>query len=176
MADIQGELARQELRGIETAAKKGGWKLVCVMYNSLPRFPQDVAETFLRMTKDKPKQGKQSMKSLMGSGASIENIEINSSNIGDFKSTARAFGVDYSLKKITTPQDGGDKVQYAVFFKSKNANVMQSAMQEYAKRVAKRQRNPTLMDRLKANIKRTQEQSRNRERSRQKTKTRGQER
>jgi len=79
------------------------------------------------------------------------------------------------MKKITTPQaDGTDKVQYAVFYKAKNANVMNQALTAYQKRVADRKKNPPLLDKLKAKLQKSKAQ--NRERTREKTKTRGQER
>lgn len=155
------------------AAASQGYKLLCMIYNEIPKFPKDMPEIIPK--EPGKKSGKQSMKKLMGDGAKIENVDIDKNNIGDFKTTARKFGIDYSLKKITTPQENGkDKIQYAVYFKSKNANVMQTAMQEYAKRVAKRELKPPLAERLKRAIAKTQD--RNRERSREKTKTRGQER
>jgi hypothetical protein len=172
MADIQAEIGAKEEQMLKAAAGQG-WKLICMIYDNLPKFPKDMPEVIPKSPGKK--QGKQSMKNLMGDGSKIENVEIDKNNIGDFKSTARKFGIDYSLKKITTPQaNGTDKVQYAVYFKAKNANVMNMAMQEYAQKVAKRHRKPPLVDRMKAKIKDMVDK--NRERSREKTKTRGQER
>jgi hypothetical protein len=171
MPDIQGEIEAKEEQAIKEALRTGG-KLLCVIYESMPKFPQDIPEL---CPKGKSKSGKQSMKSLIGSGSTIENVEINGSNVGDFKSIARKFGVDYSLKKITVPQaDGDDKIQYAVYFKSKNASVMHTAIQEYAKRAASRKRNPALTEKLQRNNEISKAQKR--ERSRERTKTRGQER
>ena len=49
--------------------------------------------------KEKHYHGKQTIKQLVGSGVKLEDIPINAESIGDFKSTARKHGIDYSLKK-----------------------------------------------------------------------------
>jgi hypothetical protein len=44
-------------------------------------------------------KGKQSIKTLVGSGAKLEDIPLNKENTKDFDAVARKYGIDYSIKK-----------------------------------------------------------------------------
>ena len=57
-------------------------------------------------------KGKQSLKSLMKHNSAVSNIEITNDNIKAFESTAKKYGIDFSLKKDSneTPP------RYLVFF------------------------------------------------------------
>ena len=75
------------------------------------------------------KHGKQSLSSLMEHKAELTNIPIDENNIGDFEKIAKKYDMDYSLKK--------DKSQeppvYIVFFKARDAGVMEQALKEYTR-------------------------------------------
>lgn len=45
------------------------------------------------------KQGKQTVKELIGQNAGVSNIEINDGNIKSFERVAKKYGIDYALKK-----------------------------------------------------------------------------
>jgi len=113
--------------------------------------------------------GKQTLKQLVGSGAKLEDIPITADNIGDFKSTARKHGIDYSLKKVVTADGNGDKAKsYVVFFKAKNVNVLKSVLQDYSLKKLERSRKQS----IKNEIAQDRQKNRNRERVRQKNKSR----
>jgi len=143
MADIQDALMNQEMQMLRSAvaapgraamntanAVKTGYKLFCFLHKHLPKSSDDLLN-------GQPIGGQQSIEELCGSGAKLESIEISDKNIADFESTAKDFGVHFALHKITVPGENGedDKTMYAVFFKASQAEVLQSAMSEYARRV-----------------------------------------
>ena len=55
-----------------------------------------------RMMKPNMKQGKQSVKELIGQNVGVSNIEVAAENIKSFERVARKYGVDFALKKDTT--------------------------------------------------------------------------
>lgn len=75
------------------------------------------------------KHGKQSLSSLMEHKAELTNIPIDENNIGDFEAIARKYDIDYSLKK----DNSQDPPVYIVFFKARDAGVMDQALKEYAR-------------------------------------------
>ena len=73
--------------------------------------------------------GKQSLKSLTKQGASLTNIEISGDNIGSFSRIARKYNVDFALKR----DDSQSPPKWIVFFKSKEADAVTAAFNEYSK-------------------------------------------
>jgi hypothetical protein len=88
-------------------------------------------QAFLKQARasPKPKQGKQSVKSLKKQGASLSNIEISGDNIGTFQKTARKYNVDFALKR----DDSESPPKWLVFFKAKDADALTAAFSEYSK-------------------------------------------
>lgn len=79
-----------------------------------------------------PQHGKQSVKSLIGQGAGVQNIEVTEKNIKSFERVARKYGVDFALKK--DPARG----RYLVFFKARDADALNAAFAEYTAKTLKR--------------------------------------
>lgn len=93
--------------------------------------------------KNEPAHGKQSVKSLVGQGAGVQSLEVTDRNIKSFEKTARKYGVDFALKK--DPENG----RYIVFFKARDADVLNAAFAEYTADVMKKQREkPSLLKQL----------------------------
>ena len=85
----------------------------------------------------KPKiyRGKQSLKHLARQNAGLANIEISDKNIKAFTQVAKKYHVDFALKKDTT----AEKPRYLVFFKSRDADAITAAFQEFtAKKVLRK--------------------------------------
>lgn len=92
---------------------------------------------------NKPKHGKQSVKSLVKQGAGVQNIEITNKNIKSFERVARKYGVDFALKK--DPEQG----RYLVFFKARDADALNAAFNEYtAKTLQRTKGRPSLIKQL----------------------------
>ena len=83
----------------------------------------------MEKAKKNPKvyKGKQSVKKLVRQGAGVSNIEVTDGNIKSFERVAR--------KKDSS----SSPPRYLVFFKSKDADALTAAFQEYSGKVVKKQ-------------------------------------
>jgi hypothetical protein len=89
-------------------------------------------------------RGRQTLKQLAGQNAGLANIEISDQNIKAFSRVARKYHVDFALKKDTT----AEQPRYLVFFKSRDADAITAAFQEFASRKMNREKAPTIRERL----------------------------
>ena len=104
-------------------------------------------QKFLEAQKNKsPKmhRGKQTLKQLAGQNAGLANIEISDKNIKAFTHVAKKYPVDFALKKDTT----AEQPRYLVFFKSRDADAITAAFQEFASRKMGRDEKPSIRERL----------------------------
>ena len=104
-------------------------------------------QKFLEAQKNKsPKmhRGKQTLKQLAGQNAGLANIEISDKNINAFTHVAKKYHVDFALKKDTT----AEQPRYLVFFKSRDADAITAAFQEFANRKMGRDEKPSVRERL----------------------------
>jgi hypothetical protein len=125
---------------------------------------------FLAAQKNKsPKiyKGKQSVKRLAKSGEKLTNIEVTDQNIRSFNRVARKYGIDYSLKKDASESPP----RYFLFFKAKDAEVMNAAFKAFVGKEMNKQKKPSIVKRLRTiardiadkNKERTREKHKNRE-------------
>ena len=104
-------------------------------------------QKFLEAQKNRsPKmhRGKQTLKQLAGQNAGLANIEISDRNIKAFTHVAKKYHVDFALKKDTT----AEQPRYLVFFKSRDADAITAAFQEFASRKMGRDEKPSIRERL----------------------------
>lgn len=113
------------------------------------------------------KRGKQSIKSLQQSGAQLTNIVVTDNNIKSFDRVARKYGIDYSLKKAE--KEG--KIEYLVFFKAKDVDVMTAAFKEYTGVSLKKEQRQSIRKKLEQAKERV---AKHREITKEKVKDRGQ--
>lgn len=90
--------------------------------------------------------GKQTVKELIGQNQGVTNVEIEDKSIRDFERIARKYGVDYAIKKDKT----SDVPRYLVFFKARDGDVLNAAMNEYAHKQLKKQSKPSMLKKLKS--------------------------
>lgn len=95
-------------------------------------------------SRDSPR-GRQSVKTLIGQGQGVSNIEVTDSNIKSFERVARKYGVDYALKKDTT----GTIPRYLVFFKAKDADALTAAFKEFTAKSLKQEKKPSILSQLR---------------------------
>ena len=127
---------------------------------------------FLEAQKNKSHElpkGKQTLKSLMKHNTGISNLEITNDNIKAFSSTAKKYGIDFSLKKDSTTEPP----RYLVFFKGRDADVMTAAFQEFTAKSLSREKKPSIR-KLLSTLKEAA-QGRNAQREKVKNKDRGRE-
>ena len=82
--------------------------------------------------------GKQKVKELIGQNAGVANVDVKDEDLKGFERIARKYGVDYAVKRVK----GQDK--YLVFFKSRDADAITSALTEYTQKNTRDQNRPSL--------------------------------
>ena len=99
-----------------------------------------------RRSRDSPviPHGKQTVKQLIGQDQGVSNIEINDPTIKDFERIARKYGVDYAIKRDRS----SDPPRFLVFFKSRDADALTAAFNEYAGNKVKKASRPSVLQRL----------------------------
>ena len=88
--------------------------------------------------------GKQTVKQLIGQNQGVSNIEINDPSIKEFERIARKYGVDYAIKRDRS----SNPPKFLVFFKSRDADALTSAFNEYAGKKVKKASRPSVLQRL----------------------------
>ena len=177
--DLQGNLETKTEQTAREAARAGKQLFMFVIraeadilkgaFNFATFIPKHVIKALAEKS-DKVYKGKQSIKTLVGSGAKLENITLDKDKTGLFDSIARKYGVDYSLQKATD----GEKTHCLLFFKSKDINVLTAAFKEFTAKVVDNERKVSVKKRVKAERAQNREEKRdkNRERKREKKRTR----
>lgn len=122
------------------------------------------------LSKSKVHHGKQSLNSLAGQGK-LQNIEVSAKNIKSFDKSAKAFGIDYAVKKM--PNENPPK--YVVFFKGKDTEQVYRAFKDYAKRQSKAREKPSVVKEIKSIVK-EQSQQRGQHKEHERNKERGMQR
>ena len=87
-------------------------------------------------------RGKQTLKQLASQNTGLANIEISDKNIRAFTHVAKKYHVDFALKKDTA----AEQPRYLVFFKSRDADAITAAFQEFASRRMGREEKPAIRD------------------------------
>ena len=104
---------------------------------------QKAFRQFFEAQKNKPqefKQGKQTLKELMKQNTNISSIEITHDNIKDFEGTAKKYGIDFALKKDISE----NPPRHLVFFKGRDADVMEAAFKEYMAKNLQKEKKPSV--------------------------------
>ena len=110
---------------------------------------QKALRRFLEANKNKTQEfshGKQTLKELMKQNTNISSIEITHDNIKDFESTAKKYGIDFALKKDASE----NPPRYMVFFKGRDADVMESAFKEYMNKNLAKEKKPSIKKTISA--------------------------
>lgn len=90
-------------------------------------------------------EGKQSVKDLLKQKQGVNSIDISSTDLKGFESIARKYGIDYAIRKDRSV----DPPKYLVFFKGKEADVMNAAFNEYSAKVMRQGQRPSVLAELK---------------------------
>ena len=109
-------------------------------------------------------KGKQTLKNLMKQNTAISNLEITNDNIKAFSSTAKKYGLDFSLKKDSSTASP----RYLVFFKGRDADVMTAAFQEFTAKRLSQEKKPSIRKLLSSMKELARQKSKVLDRSRQK--------
>ena len=122
---MQEEIAKKSLELTVKLTKKGA------------KLTSDAFKAAIKMylnNRNKPHQGKQSVRQLVKQGSGVQNIDITDQNIKSFEKVASKYGIDFALKK----EIGTNR--YLVFFKAKDTDALNAAFHEFtAKTIARKQ-------------------------------------
>ena len=98
----------------------------------------------------------------------LTNIEITDQNIKSFERVAKKYNIDFALKK----DKAADPPRYVVFFKARDANVMDVAFKEFMNQSLVKFKKPSIRQKLTRN--QAVVQNHEKERVKEKSKDRGQ--
>lgn len=90
--------------------------------------------------KAKPHHGHQSLRQLKKDGSALSNIEITDANIGLFKTCAKKYDIDYTLRKDSSTHPP----RYIVIFKTKQADNLEQAFKEFTAKKLSREERPSI--------------------------------
>ena len=88
--------------------------------------------------------GKQTVKQLIGQNQGVSNIELTDPSTRQFDRVARKYGVDYAVKR----DKDHDPPRFLIFFKSRDADALTAAFQEYAGKKVKKAQRPSVLQKL----------------------------
>ena len=88
--------------------------------------------------------GKQTVKQLIGQDQGVSNIELTDPSIREFDRIARKYGVDYAIKRDRS----SDPPVFLVLFKSRDADALTFAFNEYVGKQVKKASRPSVLQRL----------------------------
>lgn len=74
-------------------------------------------------------KGEQTLKELVGSNATLTNVNLDKTNLSLFRKAASKYGVDFAVTK----EKGTSPPRYLVFFKGKDIDVITAAFKEISK-------------------------------------------
>lgn len=114
--------------------------------------------------KSKTYRGKQTVAKLMEQNTKLTSIEVTDKNIKSFEKIAKKYNIDFALKKDKSKEPP----RYIVFFKARDAEVMEAAFRDYSGKSLKRERRESVRDKLH----KAQEKARQQNRQRQHDRTR----
>ena len=130
-------------RGAVTLIVDGAKLSEQVFEKAVKKFLEEIQKS-QKSQKPKIYRGRQSLKQLASQNAGLTNIEISDKNIKAFSRVAKKYHVDFALKKDTT----AEQPRYLVFFKSRDADAITAAFQEFASRKMSREEKPSIRERL----------------------------
>ena len=88
--------------------------------------------------------GKQSVKQLIGQNQGVQKIDLTDPSIREFDRIARKYNVDYAVKK----DRGSDPPKFLIFFKSRDADALTAAFEEYTQKQVRKASRPSVLQRL----------------------------
>jgi len=124
--DMQENIENESVSLVTTAAKITAQTLAHLMKAALRK---------MKESRDKPKEGCQSIKDL-SKGGSLSTVEITDDNIKAFDPVARKYNISYSLKKDASV----DPPRWMVFFRAKDTDCMTAAFTEFHNKIVKHEK------------------------------------
>ncbi len=124
---MQEEVENRTINLVITTAKLTGRMLVSTVRKVNAMENQLKVKEKSETDKKTVSSGKMSVKDLVKQNQGVTDVEISTTGIRDFERIARKYGIDFAVKKSRT-----QPLKYLVFFKSKDADALNAAVEEYA--------------------------------------------
>ena len=115
-----------------------------LLKTAISRYLAHCKDKKLQKSRDVTPHGKQSVKQLIGQNQGTETMDFTDPSIREFDRIARKYGVDYAVKR----DRANDPPRFLIFFKSRDADALTAAMQEYAGKKVRRIQRPLVLQRL----------------------------
>ena len=141
---VQEEVENKTLTLVVNGSKLTGRMLKSAISKYLAHRKEVKVEK--RRSRDSPvvPHGKQTVQQLIGQNQGVSNIEISDPSIKDFERIARKYGVDYAIKR----DKSSDPPKFLIFFKSRDADALTAAFNEYAGEKVRKASRPSVLQRL----------------------------
>ena len=107
-------------------------------------------------------RGRQSVRQLVGQGQGVTRITLDDPSTRQFDRIARKYGVDYAVCRDST----GPEPKFLIFFKSKDAAALHTALEEYAGKKSRTADRPSVLEQLHRLLEQIPGQVRHRSRNR----------
>ncbi|MBQ6607303.1 MAG: PcfB family protein [Firmicutes bacterium] len=88
--------------------------------------------------------GRQTVKDLIGQDQGVTNIDIAKTDLRGFERVARKYGIDYAIRKDSAVQPP----KHLVFFKSRDADAMTAAFNEYSQKALRKEDRASVLEQL----------------------------
>ena len=88
--------------------------------------------------------GKMTVEQLIRKDQGAQQIDISKCGLRDFERVLNKYGVDYAIRKDITK----DPPRFMVFFKAKDADVLDAAFREYSAKLAQKEKRPSVLKAL----------------------------
>jgi len=124
---LQEEVENRTINLVITTAKLTGRMLVSTVRKVNAMENQLKVKEKSENDKKTVSSGKMSVKDLVKQNQGVTDVEISTTGIRDFERIARKYGIDFAVKKSMTQPP-----KYLVFFKSRDADALNAAVEEYA--------------------------------------------
>ena len=123
-----------------------------LMYSAWRRYKDrhDREKAAKTPVEDETVKGKQTVKELIGQGEGVAKIDIEKTELKDFKKMAKKYGVDFAVVKDTKQ----DPPLYTIIFKAKDGAAIDKAMEAFAAKSLKfenKKERPSVLEKLEKN-------------------------
>ena len=115
-----------------------------LLHTAVSKYMAHCKEKKLQKSHDVIPHGKQSVKQLIGQNQGVQKIDLTDPSIREFDRIARKYNVDYAVKK----DRGSDPPKFLIFFKSRDADALTAAFEEYTQKQVRKASRPSVLQRL----------------------------
>ncbi len=143
---LNEEISEKTVNLVVSTTKLTGREIARGLSQYLQNRKQKKMAKSVKSSEDR-KQGKQTVKELIGQNQGVSSLPVGETGIRDFEKIAKKYGVDFAVVKDKSEEPP----KYLVFFKARDADAISQVLSEYtAKQMKKQSKNrPSILKTLK---------------------------